>query len=79
VIAARVAGGIAAKVLIAWAILAPIAHYSDAVDLTAPAAPQIMEDSPAWDCRTMGNRICGPDVTPAGYESDSGAYVGGFN
>lgn len=20
----------------------------------------ITEDSPAWDCRTMGNRICGP-------------------
>lgn len=24
-----------------------------------PTAP-IQEDDPRWDCRTMGNRICGP-------------------
>jgi hypothetical protein len=26
----------------------------------APTAPVIAEDSPAWDCRTMGNGLCGP-------------------
>ncbi|OBC03354.1 hypothetical protein A5784_14035 [Mycobacterium sp. 852013-50091_SCH5140682] len=26
-----------------------------------PVAQAIEEDQPGWDCRTMGNRICGPD------------------
>ncbi len=26
----------------------------------APSAVRITEDDPRWDCRTMGNRICGP-------------------
>lgn len=32
---------------------------------------RIEEDSPLWDCRTMGNRLCGPGT---GYESD-GRYA----
>ena len=27
--------------------------------ITAPATLQIEEDDPRWDCRTMGNKICG--------------------
>lgn len=47
---------------------------------TAPAAPSIVEDSPAWDCRTMGNRICGGDtITADGWEVDTGAFIGGYN
>jgi len=26
----------------------------------AKPAPECMEDQPCWDCRTMGNKICGP-------------------
>lgn len=22
---------------------------------------QLQEDDPGWDCRTMGNRVCGPN------------------
>ena len=39
----------------------------------AEPAPVIEEDSPQWDCRTMGNLICGTDnaqgVTPGGYSN----------
>ncbi len=39
----------------------------------AEPAPVIEEDSPQWDCRTMGNLICGPDnaqgVTPGAYSN----------
>lgn len=31
---------------------------------TAPTAPTVAEDSPAWDCATMGNRVCGPGSVP---------------
>ncbi|MGW7090010.1 hypothetical protein ACWGH2_41875 [Streptomyces sp. NPDC054871] len=26
---------------------------------------RIDEDESGWDCRTMGNRVCGPDTVPA--------------
>ncbi len=29
-----------------------------------PADGLIMEDSPQWNCATMGNRICGPGHGP---------------
>lgn len=35
---------------------------------SAMASPIIHEDSPYWDCRTMGNRICGE------WHSGSGSY-----
>lgn len=28
------------------------------------SAVVIEEDDPRWDCRTMGNRICGPEQAP---------------
>ncbi len=55
------------KVLLAWAILAPIAHHSTAVDLTVTT-----EDSPGWDCRIHGNRICGPT-------NNQGVPAGNYN
>lgn len=27
---------------------------------TAQAAPVVQEDDPAWDCRLMGDAVCGP-------------------
>lgn len=29
-----------------------------------PTPRPIMEDDPGWDCRTMGNLMCGPDDPP---------------
>lgn len=53
--------------------------YLHRVAETAPAqAQQVQEDDPSWDCRTDGNRICGPDnvqdVQPGCY-SDAGTLV----
>lgn len=64
----------------ACANVTPGEMWAPLCSATAPAAPYIMEDGPAWDCRVMGNRICGGDgITPAGYETDTGAWVGGYN
>lgn len=44
-----------------------------AIIATAQAAPAAQEDDPGWDCRTMGNRTCGPTNTqgvPAGLYRD---------
>ena len=41
------------------------------------SADTITEDNPAWDCRVMGNRICGQDS--GDWESDTGEYIGGYN
>lgn len=30
-----------------------------------PAPPAIAEDDPRWDCRTMGNKVCGNSLTGA--------------
>ncbi len=30
---------------------------------TAPAPVALQEDDPGWDCQTMGNEQCGPEVT----------------
>ena len=39
----------------------------------AEPVPVIEEDSPHWECRTMGNLVCGPDnaqgVTPGDYSN----------
>jgi hypothetical protein len=40
---------------------------------------QCVEDMPCWDCSTMGNLRCGPVITPAGIETDTGENVAGYN
>lgn len=40
---------------------------------TAPTAT-IYEDDPRWDCRTMGNQVCGPDSTVSGVPVPAGDY-----
>jgi len=54
------------------AVLALIPH---------PARNPIMEDSPDWDCTTMGNRICGPNNAqgaPAGIYDQGGVLIATF-
>lgn len=44
----------------------------------AAASPTVQEDDPAWDCVTMGNRICGPgnsNGVPAACYNDGGVIV----
>lgn len=37
---------------------------------------ECQEDQPCWDCKTMGNLLCGDDVIPATvYAKDSGSQV----
>jgi hypothetical protein len=45
------------------AVLALIALLVIARPPRAHQAHRIEEDEPGWDCRTMGNRICGPIPT----------------
>lgn len=49
----------ASAVLVAAALSAPagyaIAHHG----MISTPSPAITEDSPGWDCTTMGNRVCG--------------------
>lgn len=33
-----------------------------ALGFTALGQQRITEDDPRWDCRTMGNKICGPNA-----------------
>lgn len=42
-------------------------------------AGRIQEDDPRWDCHTMGNLVCGPDVVDQDlifHAADTGRYVG---
>lgn len=41
-------------------ILATGVVAASALVITADARHPSTEDSPAWDCVTMGNRVCGP-------------------
>lgn len=44
----------------------------------SPAVTAVEEDSPAWDCASMGNRVCGPanvQGRTAGCYDDAGRLV----
>lgn len=63
--AALVALVVAATVLalVLAGTLVVLAH-----DKLSDPAPVCQEDEACWDCRTMGNRICGPGAPhPAGH------------
>ena len=66
---------IATKLVLAWAIIASIAHNSTAIDYTQP----ITEDSPEWNCAIHGNRICGPDYESPASPSPHGVYPTGVS
>ena len=38
-----------------------ITRLAEAMQSRPPPADVIHEDDPRWDCRTMGNRVCGSD------------------
>lgn len=47
-----------------WLLLAAIIAGADPTAFLRPpdytVKRTVEEDSPAWDCRTMGNKVCGP-------------------
>ena len=54
-------------------IFAAVAGFAIAIGIViAQANGPIMEDDPRWDCRTMGNHVCGPNnsqgVAPGYYD-----------
>ncbi|APQ42322.1 hypothetical protein PBI_RICH_62 [Mycobacterium phage Rich] len=48
--------------------------YAEYVEMVTGIGPE--EDDPAWDCRTMGNRVCGPETATPGCWDDHGKLVG---
>ena len=61
-------------VLISAAIGVPLAGPTIAIS----HATAIQEDDPGWDCRTMGDRICGPtnsNLVAAGCYNDGAQLV----
>lgn len=67
----------AAGMLIGAALGLPIGPAIIAQAQAAPAG-QTQEDDPGWDCRTMGDRRCGPtnvQGVAAGCYADTGALV----
>jgi hypothetical protein len=48
---------------------------------TMPETTVCVEDMACWNCTTMGNLICGPDVDypVEDIEPDTGSFIGGFN
>lgn len=61
---ARVITGVTAFVLLAGGTLAPIA-----------ISELVTEDSPFWNCATMGNRVCGTDDGHLVYYNESGTVT----
>lgn len=59
---------------IEWSPTLPTATVTETITVPATTAPErITEDSGKWDCRTRGNRVCGP--TKSGPKA--GCYRGG--
>jgi hypothetical protein len=48
------------KVLLALGLAAAAVQPAHTAAPVAPAHVSISEDSPGWDCATMGNGKCGP-------------------
>lgn len=47
------------------AVVAETIESPEPVVEETPEAERIEEDDPRWDCRTMGNKTCGPEVVEA--------------
>jgi hypothetical protein len=49
------------------AVTIPVAAFAAGMPAhaTGSSGPErVTEDSPGWDCQTMGNRVCGPHAVP---------------
>jgi len=57
------ATGVVVALLVVPFVVLLLLVWADPAHLgeTGQPAQVITEDSPGWDCRTMGNRICGTD------------------
>lgn len=49
--------------IVIGAIAARRSHDRMMQRIHATLTQSVMEDEPGFDCRTMGNRICGPNAT----------------
>ncbi|AER48977.1 hypothetical protein SEA_DONNY_65 [Mycobacterium phage Donny] len=76
--AAGVFVGLAAGLPTGLAIAEPRDHQVTHPEATPTSTVQttISEDDPAWDCRTMGNRVCGPETATPGCWDEHGKLVG---
>lgn len=70
----QVSAAAAVAKIAGWLLLAAIIAGADPTAFLRPpdyaVTGTVEEDSPAWDCRTMGNEVCGPHNAqglPAGY------------
>lgn len=64
-------------VLITAAIGVPLVGPTIAISHATPSG-QVQEDDPGWDCRTMGDRRCGPtntNLVAAGCYNDAAQLV----
>jgi hypothetical protein len=60
----------AAAILVALAIVGWLALAmppANAHPTSSSTPTRITEDDPRWDCRTMGNRLCGPQLDLRGW------------
>lgn len=56
---------VALVVLGAGCVKPPVGCNPETTPITTdgtPSQPHITEDDPRWDCQTMGNRVCGPEL-----------------
>lgn len=60
------------RVVSGWSATPPPGDQPDPGEVTPDTddATEVNEDDPGWDCRTMGNGVCGPGATYA-----AGCYV----
>lgn len=71
--------GLALGMPLGLAIASPKDHSTAPSAMTTPTTTvqtTIAEDDPAWDCRTMGNRVCGPFTPTPGCWDEHGKLVG---
>lgn len=54
--------GLAVGLLLGSGLMLLLAPSVEPVPGVAPAVVQLQEDDPGWDCRTMGNRMCGEET-----------------
>lgn len=63
----------------AAAVVVSAAALVSAPAITTTDVAACLEDMACWDCATMGNQICGPQLAEGENAWDEGVYVGGWN